>query len=80
MRININGQLSFHHQPHLTRSVPQDLVEELSKETTWYTPRKVSQQAYERNADGSFKGFEEEVGSISLICHVTCMHIHMIGS
>ena len=41
----------------------QDLVEELSKEKTWYTPRKLSQQAYERNADGSFAGYEEEVCS-----------------
>lgn len=39
----------------------QDLVAELSKKGTWYTPRKTSQQAYERNADGSFTGFEEEV-------------------
>ena len=40
----------------------QDLVEVLSAEKTWYTPRKVSQQAYERNAKGEFAGFEEEVG------------------
>ena len=39
----------------------QDLVEALSKEKSWYTPRKANQQAYERKPDGSFKGFEEEV-------------------
>lgn len=41
--------------------VVQDLVEVLSAERTWYTPRKVSQQAYERNAEGGFAGYEEEV-------------------
>ncbi|DBB18065.1 hypothetical protein WJX82_011687 [Trebouxia sp. C0006] len=43
---------------HLGR---QDLVEALSKEKSWWTPRKANQQAYERKPDGSFKGFEEEV-------------------
>lgn len=44
----------------------QDLVEVLSAEKTWYTPSKVSQQAYERNAEGEFAGFEEEVGKHSI--------------
>ena len=39
----------------------QDLVEELSREKTWWTPNKLSQQAYDRKEDGSFAGFEEEV-------------------
>ena len=49
----------------------QDLVEELSKEKTWYTPKKVSQQTYERNADGSFAGYEEEVSST-----FSCLVLH----
>ena len=46
-------------------SIVQDLVEELSRPKTWYTPRKLSQQAYERNEDGSFAGYEEEVCAAS---------------
>lgn len=45
----------------------QDLVEALSKEKSWWTPRKANQQAYERKPDGSFKGFEEEVCQHSCI-------------
>ena len=45
----------------------QDLVEALSKEKSWWTPRKANQQAYERKSDGSFKGFEEEVCQDSCI-------------
>ena len=56
--------------------VLQDLVEELSKEKTWWTPNKLSQQAYDRNAEGGFAGFEEEVCMLLLAlrkryaCHV----------
>lgn len=50
----------------------QDLVEELSKEKTWYTPKKVSQQAYERSADGSFAGYEEEVCGICSRYFMVC--------
>lgn len=39
----------------------QDLVEELSREKTWWTPNKLTQQTYDRNAEGRFAGFEEEV-------------------
>ena len=47
----------------------QDLVEALSKEKSWWTPRKANQQAYERKPDGSFKGFEEEVCQRSRLLH-----------
>ena len=46
----------------------QDLVEVLSAKKTWYTPRKVSQQAYERNAQGGYAGFEEEVSTHRHAC------------
>lgn len=39
----------------------QDLVEELSREKTWWTPNKLSQQTYDRNAQGDFAAYEEEV-------------------
>ena len=67
----------------------QDLVEELSRAKTWYTPRKLSQQAYERNEDGSFKGYEEEVYHACLLARnahgmhsvvvVSMMQWHMCG-
>ena len=45
----------------------QDLVEALSKEKSWWTPRNANQQAYERKSDGSFEGFEEE------LCQDSCI-------
>ncbi|KAL3155553.1 hypothetical protein ABBQ38_011107 [Trebouxia sp. C0009 RCD-2024] len=51
--------IAIHNE--LLRRGRKDLVEVLSAEKTWYTPSKVSQQAYERNAEGEFAGFEEEV-------------------
>ena len=36
----------------------QDLVEALSDESAWHIPVKHDQAAYQRNTDGSFKGYE----------------------
>ena len=52
-------------------SLMQDLVEALSEEKAWWTPRKINQQVYERNDDGSFAGLEEEVCICSSILAIS---------
>ncbi|KAK9812337.1 hypothetical protein WJX73_003313 [Symbiochloris irregularis] len=42
----------------LLRRGRKDLVEVLSDPKQWNTPRKLDQSAYERNADGTFAGYE----------------------
>ncbi|KAK9813596.1 hypothetical protein WJX73_009365 [Symbiochloris irregularis] len=42
----------------LLRRGRKDLVEVLSDPQQWQTPRKVDQSAFERNADGTFAGYE----------------------
>lgn len=49
-------------------------MEELSREETWWTPNKLSQQTYDRNAQGEFAAYEEEVClavQVKSACHYT---------
>lgn len=75
--MTLSGQASMiesHIAQHFLAA--QDLVEELSRQKHWWTPNKLSQQTYDRNADGSFAGFEEEV---CLCCVHSFCQSHLQG-